>query len=66
MRKDLKEYLRQLEKDGWRVIHGGKHIKVYSPNPNVGMVTVATTSGVHAISAVKRDVRREELKAGIQ
>jgi hypothetical protein len=44
MRKELKELLREAEAQGWRVQHGGKHVKAYAPDGRT-IVTLPSTPG---------------------
>lgn len=59
MHKDIKKIMREAERQGWRIVHGGKHIKAYPPDPSQSMVTVSSTaSDRNAVKSILRDLRR--------
>lgn len=38
--KDINGLIRTLKKQGWRVVHGGKHYKAYPPDRRFPMATL--------------------------
>jgi hypothetical protein len=47
MSKDLRVLVRQLEKAGWRVRHGRKHVVAFPPDLAVPAVTFGCTPSDH-------------------
>lgn len=47
MTKDVRDLLKKLEAQGWRIVAGGKHIKAFPPDTTRPMVTIPTTPSDH-------------------
>jgi hypothetical protein len=60
MSKDLRKYLQGIiESEGFRVEYG-KHIKLYHPNPAVGIIVLSSTpSGGYAVKNAQAQIKRE-------
>ena len=57
MKKDLKQLFNVMEKEGWTVIHGKKHVACVPPNGK-GLLTIGKTpSCCHYKYDVKRNLR---------
>ena len=58
MDKTRKQIIKSLVRQGWRVEHGSKHIKCFSPD-GVTIVTIAVTASDHrALKNTKARLRK--------
>lgn len=55
-RKNIKQYIKELERDGWTVEVNG-HIKVRSPEGQL-FTCSSSPKGPYAVEQLKRDIRR--------
>ena len=58
MDKTYKKIIKSLERQGWRIVVGGKHVKCFSPDGET-IVTIANTASDHrALKNNKARLRR--------
>lgn len=58
MDKARKQIIKSLTRQGWKIVHGKKHVKCYSPDGET-IVTMATTASDHrALQNTKARLRR--------
>lgn len=58
MEKELREILREAERQGWRVVRGSKHFKLYAPDGKTIVTAPTTPSDWRAIRDVIARMRR--------
>ena len=56
-RKELKKFIRELEREGWTVVQGIKHFKAHHPKGGF-IVMSGTPSDGNAIKNMRRDAER--------
>lgn len=61
MKKELKEYVRELLREGWSYEQGRKHIKLRTPEGQLFTYS-ATPSCPYAIQKLKSDIKRYRKK----
>jgi hypothetical protein len=45
--KEVQRIVKELERQGWRIIQGGKHQKAFPPDRDKPMVTIPNTPSDH-------------------
>lgn len=61
--KDVNRECIMLVQRGWRIEHGGKHMKMYPPNGGPMVVVSSSPRGGKTLDALRGQVRRA-LRAG--